>query len=292
MAYAAAQSVPQLIPGGFELTSPLPLAAPVLLTVSTNRCSSNVAVTVLAALIVTVQVVPETVSHPPQPARVELPAALAVRIAVVPASYCWEQAVPQSIPGGLEVTLPVPVPACITRRIGRSLTVSVVLALAPAPSTAVIVVIPGFTPVARPVSSMAATALLPLVHVTPVPLIATGMEEPAVVPFPNWPQSFAPQHRAVPYPTSAQLWCHHPLVTALPYAIPATGTGVDELLVVPSPSWPNPFCPQHCTVPSRRSAQVCAHPALTATAFVIPTTRAGGDDEDDGMAVPSPTCPS
>jgi hypothetical protein len=86
MAYAAAQSVPQLIPGGFELTSPLPLAAPVLLTVSTNRCSSNVAVTVLAALIVTVQVVPETVSHPPQPARVELPAALAVRIAVVPAS--------------------------------------------------------------------------------------------------------------------------------------------------------------------------------------------------------------
>jgi len=50
-----------------EVTVPLPVSTFVLLTESGNLCSVKVAVTDLAALIVvTVQVLPETESHPLQ----------------------------------------------------------------------------------------------------------------------------------------------------------------------------------------------------------------------------------
>jgi hypothetical protein len=74
--------VPQLIPGGLELTLPVPL--PVLVTVRTKRGALKVAVTVLAAVMVTVHVAPETVLHPLQPPKVDPPDALAVRVTVVP----------------------------------------------------------------------------------------------------------------------------------------------------------------------------------------------------------------
>jgi hypothetical protein len=77
----------------------------------------NVAVTVLAALIVTVHVVPETVLHPLQAANVDPPAALAVSVTVVPLLYGSEQSLPQLMPGGFELTLPVPAPARTTDRV-------------------------------------------------------------------------------------------------------------------------------------------------------------------------------
>ena len=46
----------------------------------------NVAVTVFAVLMVTVHVAPETVLHPLQPPNVAPPAALAVRVTLVPLS--------------------------------------------------------------------------------------------------------------------------------------------------------------------------------------------------------------
>ena len=116
---------------------------------------------------------------------------------------------PQLIPGGFELTLPVPAPPRTTDRVNWPVwpfTVSVVLAFAPEVSVAVIVVVPGFTPVARPVASMVATDVLLLAQVTPGPVIATGVGELVVVPFPNWPQLLSPQHRTVPFPRSAQLW--------------------------------------------------------------------------------------
>ena len=64
------------------------------------------AVTVFAALMVTVHVVPETVSHPLQPAKVDPPAAVAVRVTLVPLLYGSEQSAPQLIPAGLELTVP------------------------------------------------------------------------------------------------------------------------------------------------------------------------------------------
>ena len=49
-------------------------------------CKVNVAVTVFAAFIVIVHVVPEDVSHPPQLPNVDPLAALAVRVTTVPLS--------------------------------------------------------------------------------------------------------------------------------------------------------------------------------------------------------------
>src|SRR6266850_129409 len=114
--------------------------------------------------------------------------------------------------------------------------------------------------------------------------IATGVEE--LVPLPNWPQSFAPQHRTVPPPRSAQLWCHQPAVRPTAPVIPLTGAGVVLLVVVPFPSCPNWFCPQHWTVPFPRSAQVCRQPPDRLTAPAIPLTCTGVVDV---VVVPLPS---
>src|SRR5207247_8405682 len=77
LAKLAVQVAPQLIPTGALVTVPLPV--PALLTVSAKVGRATVAVTVVAALRVTVQVpVPE---HPPplQPVQVEPAAGVAVR---------------------------------------------------------------------------------------------------------------------------------------------------------------------------------------------------------------------
>jgi hypothetical protein len=71
-----------LIPAGLEVTVPLPL--PVLVTVSTNRGRSKLAVTVFAALIVTVHVAPDTLSHPLQLPKVDPPEGVAVSVTFVP----------------------------------------------------------------------------------------------------------------------------------------------------------------------------------------------------------------
>src|SRR5437773_7101489 len=113
----AEQVAPQLIPAGFEVTAPLPV--PALLTARVTLCSVKVAVTVVAAFKVTEQL-PVPVQPPPfQPAKVEPLAGVAVSVTKVPLSNEAEQAAPQSIPGGLEVTVSLPVPPRITERVGR-----------------------------------------------------------------------------------------------------------------------------------------------------------------------------
>jgi hypothetical protein len=169
---------------------------------------AKVAVTDLAERIVTVQVVPATVSQPLQ--SVKRLAGLAVSVTTVSAVKSAAQVVPHEMPAGLELTSPTsrPRPALVTLSVKRGwswTTVSVVVAVAPEASVAVIVVTPAPTPLARPAPSIVATAVLLLVHVMPGPLMATGTEEPVVVPFPNCPQSFTPQQRTVESLRRAQL---------------------------------------------------------------------------------------
>jgi hypothetical protein len=65
-------------------------------------------VTVLAAPMVTVQVVPETESQPLQPVKMDrIPVGVAVSVTVEPLSKAAEQVPPQLIPDGLDVTLPL-----------------------------------------------------------------------------------------------------------------------------------------------------------------------------------------
>src|SRR3989442_3737851 len=76
-------------------------------------------------------------------------------------------------------------------------------------------------------------------------------------------------------------------VTATGTADP--GAGVDGFAVVPLPSWPSTFSPQHRIVPSPRSAQACPYPLATATAPVSPLTATG--EGAKVPKVPSPRCP-
>lgn len=66
------------------VTVPLPASTFVLVTESGNLCSVKVAATDFAAFIVTVQVLPETESHPFQLVKLEPVAGVAVRVTTVP----------------------------------------------------------------------------------------------------------------------------------------------------------------------------------------------------------------
>jgi hypothetical protein len=70
--------------GGVSDEATVPLPAPALLTVRIKVCTLKVAVTDFAALMVTVHVVPEAVSHPLQLPKVDPLAGLAVRVTGVP----------------------------------------------------------------------------------------------------------------------------------------------------------------------------------------------------------------
>src|SRR5436309_2657833 len=125
LAKLAEQLAPQLIPAGELVTVPLPV--PALLTVSAKLGRAKVAVTVVAALRVTVQApVPEQ-PPPLQPVKVEPAAGAAVSVTAVPLVKLAAQVAPQVIPAGLLVTVPVPVPALETVRakVGVKLTVTV-----------------------------------------------------------------------------------------------------------------------------------------------------------------------
>ena len=111
-AYAAMQVAPQEIPAGLLVTVPIP--GPVLLTVSVEACRAKVAVTLVAALSVTVQVpVPEQ-PPPLQPVKVEPAVGAAVNVTAVPLANAAEHVAPHEIPAGLLVIVPVPVPPGLT----------------------------------------------------------------------------------------------------------------------------------------------------------------------------------
>jgi hypothetical protein len=103
-----------VMPAGELVTVPVPVPASV--TVNANVVVVlNVAVTLSAALIVIVHVpVPLQAALPVQPANVEPVPAAAVNITGVPLAKLALHVVPQLIPAGELVTVPVPVPAFVT----------------------------------------------------------------------------------------------------------------------------------------------------------------------------------
>jgi hypothetical protein len=103
------QSEPQLTPLGLEATVPAPL--PDLLTVTGYWFKENVAVTVVPVVTVSVHGAVPVQSPPDHPVNEEPVAGAAVKVISVPTSYASRQSVPQSIPGRLDDTTPVPLPA-------------------------------------------------------------------------------------------------------------------------------------------------------------------------------------
>jgi hypothetical protein len=106
----AEQVVPQLTPDGSEVIVPAP--DPALVMASVYICV-NVAVTDLAAFMVTVHeaLVPE--QSPDQLEKTDPASGVAINVTDTLLAYEAEQVAPQLIPLGVEVTVPVPDPALL-----------------------------------------------------------------------------------------------------------------------------------------------------------------------------------
>jgi hypothetical protein len=95
-----------------------------------------------------------------------------------------------------------------------------------------------------------------------IPETVTGLLRCVVVPSPSWALPFSPQHLIAPSARIAQV-CDAPAAietAGLAEDIPETVTGLLRCVVVPSPSWPMLFAPQHLIVPLVTIAQVCEDP--------------------------------
>ena len=100
-------------PVGLRLTVPEPL--PDVTTSTISVMAVNVAVTFWAWFMVAVhEARPGGKQLLLQPAKLEPVAGVAVSVTVAPGAKPLEQVEPQSIPAGLDVTLPEPVPAGVT----------------------------------------------------------------------------------------------------------------------------------------------------------------------------------
>jgi hypothetical protein len=115
LAAKEAEHVPRqpLIPDGLLLTEPFPDTVTVRVNVAVVE---KVTVTVRLVVMVTVHwlLSEETESQPLQPLTVEPALGVAVSVTVVFLVKLAEQVVPQLIPSGLLVTVPLPVPALTT----------------------------------------------------------------------------------------------------------------------------------------------------------------------------------
>ncbi len=109
------QVAPHARPPVDEVTVPVPV--PARTTVSVCCVGWKVAVTVVAALMVTTQLpVPEQ-PPPLQPVNVEPGLVVAVNTTTLPWSTAAAQVAPQVMPAGADVTVPVPMPAFTTVRV-------------------------------------------------------------------------------------------------------------------------------------------------------------------------------
>jgi hypothetical protein len=102
----AAQAVPQLTPAGLLVTVPVPL--PYLLIERLYWTGENEAVTFCAWDMTSVQVVAVPVQAPDHPRKEDPATAAAVSVTLLLAVRLALHVVPQLIPAGLLVTVPVP----------------------------------------------------------------------------------------------------------------------------------------------------------------------------------------
>src|SRR5207247_4372930 len=150
------------------------------LTVSATVGRAKVAVTVVAAMRVTVQVpVPE---HPPplQPVKVEPAAGVALRVITVPLAKLAVHVAPQLIPAGALVTVPLPVTDGVTVRV-KVCSVKVAVTVVPAESVTTQVPVPEQPPPLQPAKGEPAAGVA--VSVTAVPLAKLAVHvAPQVIP--------------------------------------------------------------------------------------------------------------
>jgi hypothetical protein len=118
---------PQLMPDGLLVTVPVPVPLVVLTATVYVGIAVNVAVTDLAASIVTEQfpVPGHEIPLPLQPEKVKPAPGVATSTTVVPLGKSKAQVAPQAIPDGVLVTVPVPVLETVSVNFGIGLKVAV-----------------------------------------------------------------------------------------------------------------------------------------------------------------------
>jgi hypothetical protein len=110
LAKLAEHVVGQLIPAGALDTTPVPVPASFTARVKLFALCAKLATTVVAAVIVSVQVPVPSQGPAPHPVNVDPLAGAAVNVITVPLAKPNEHVAPQLIPAGLLVTVPVPFP--------------------------------------------------------------------------------------------------------------------------------------------------------------------------------------
>ena len=109
------QTAPQSMPAGVLVMLPLPL--PNWLRVRIASLGTNTAVTEVFAVNETVQASRPWQPPPIQPANCESGSGMAASVTGVPVENAPMQIVPQAIPAGVLVTIPLPVPVLVTTRV-------------------------------------------------------------------------------------------------------------------------------------------------------------------------------
>jgi hypothetical protein len=145
--------------------------------------ATNVAVTLLSALSVTVQVLEVVAQAPLQPLNRDWPAGAAVSVTWVPFANAAEQLDPQSIPAGALVTVPPPLPARTTVRVsgGAGERVNVAVTVVSEPSVSWQVPVPEQPPPDQSVNVEPAAGVA--VSVTTVPSLNDAEQlEPQSIP--------------------------------------------------------------------------------------------------------------
>src|SRR2546425_5126085 len=138
-----------------------------------------VAVTVVAALRVTVQV-PVPLHPPPlERVRVEPAAGAAVSVTAVPLEKLAEQVAPQVIPAGALVTVPLPVPAGVTVR-ANVCRVKVAVTVVAAESVSTQAPVPEHPPPLQPLKVEPAAGVAVSVTTGPLPKLAAHVAPPGI----------------------------------------------------------------------------------------------------------------
>src|SRR5881628_498365 len=160
-----------------EIVAP---AVGVMMEAAGGVMSVNVAVTVVAALRVTVQAPGPEQPPPLQPLKVEPAAGVAVSVTAVPLAKLAVQVAPQLMPAGLLVTLPAPVPALETVSV-KVCRVKVAVTVVAAESVTTHDPVPEHPPPLQPVKVEPAAGAA--VSVTAVPLVKLAEQvAPQVIP--------------------------------------------------------------------------------------------------------------
>jgi hypothetical protein len=254
LANAAEHVVPQEIPAGLLVTVPVPV--PVLLTDSVGG-TAKLAVTVVAAFSVTLQVpVPEQ-PPPLQPEKVEPAAGAAVRVTTVPLLNAAEHVAPHVIPAGLLVTVPVPAPGLLTDSVRG--TVKLAVTVVAAPSATVQVPVPEQPPPLQPVKVEPSADAA--VRVTTVPLLnAAEHVAPHVIP--------AGLLVTVPVPAPGLLT--ESVKVCLKVAVTVVVAALSVTAQVPVPEQPPPLQPVKVEPAVGAAVRVMAVPLPNAAEHVAP----------------------